>query len=281
MPGFASEVAASRGAQAEATPELPSGNSGVEGTESFNEGLAPKGTEVVAAAVEPVVVATKVDDSAPTKAKIRIGTREFATSEDALVYAQELEIARAQDQGFIEGVKASQKNEPEVPQKSEEEELEELFFQDPKAAFAKLRASVKKELETGLDTKVEQQQVAAAQAEARETVWEKFYQDNTDLADYQELISGEKHLGGPLLQKWWSEVSTKPLDEAMSLIADKARTALKIQKNKSATTEVLANKSATTVTPAGSTSGKVTGSAENNNDEPIDFISQVRKHGKR
>ncbi len=282
MAGFAEEVAQSKSAKPAAEVALPTG-SNIEGTEAFNEGLeTPESAEIVAAKATPVADAAAVVDTETPKAKIRIGTKEFETPEAAYAYAQELEIARAEDKGFIEGVKqATKKDEPEIVVKTPEEELEELFFTDPKAAFKKFNEMIKSQLEGDLTKKDELRAQAEAMAQVRNATWENFYQSNADLVDYQELISGKNHEGGPLLQQWWSEVDKLPLPQAMQIIADKARNALKIQKSKAGTVEELPNKKVTTVTPNGSLEGKVTVSEENNSDEPLDFISQVRKHGKR
>lgn len=260
--GFADEVkqtqetkafTADKGAE-EAAPE-----------EIFNQGL-PSGNDPVNEEVRNVPV-----EPAPA-AKIRIGTKEFATPDDAYKYAQELEIARAQDQGFIEGIKSA-KPEAEVPaEKSIDEQVEEIIFEDPKKAIKLLRESIKKELEQSTDTKITaKEKQIEAQATLRQE-WNNFYDSNKDLVGQQDYVNY-------ILQTNYAELGPLPTAKAFPILAAKVRTGLKAYRDGSGNETELPAGPARVASGSGTSPVKVAVDAPEEN--KLDFITQIKKHGRR
>lgn len=233
--------------------------------EIFNQGL-PEGAA-------PVVPSEPAKPAVETP-KIRIGTKEFTTPEEAYAYAQELEIARAQDQGFIEGVKAS-KPQVETPveiMKSLEERVEEIIFERPKDAVAlliqEITANLTKQYQTDL-TDRERQQAGALRLKQE---WQNFYEQNKDLAGQEDYVNY-------ILTKNQAEIGPMPVDKAFPALAEKVRESLRsVRASGGKVTELPAGPAAVASGGKGSKAPVATAPEP---EEIIDFLAQLKKHSRR
>lgn len=273
MSGFAEEVKQSQSTRSEAPPpELPAGNPEPGAAEAalFNSqaGEAPK-SEAPGAQASPSAEVASAEPAVETP-KIKIGLKSFNSVDEAVAYAQELELAKAQDEAFRQGVEAGKPKPEAVVEKSIDERIEEKLFENPKQAIKELRESIVAEVKAAYQQDKEQEIRAVAAKAAQEKTWTEFYASNNDLAGYEELVQGH------FLQKYWGEVGHIPLNEGLARLADKVRADLKISKEKSLPGRELPSGGAVMASGSG-----VTPAAAPAEDKPIDFMSQMAKLRKR
>lgn len=265
--GFAEEVAASRSGKTElpaqtaaATPaESPSGE--MPGAD-FNHFAPPLDGE---AHPETPVVETPVE--APAGAKVRIGGEYFDSAEDAIRYAEKLQLDAAQRDGYEQARKdLSKPKEEATPEKDPWEGIESEIFENPKAAAKRIydmaRAEAVKEI---ADKESARDQERTRQATV-DKVWNDFYSSNQDLAQSREIVDF-------ILQKNWDELGNLPSDKALELLSSKARTALRIEKQNTLPTKEL---SSNRVVATGA-SGAPTQVTAEKKASAVDFISQVKQ----
>jgi hypothetical protein len=149
------------------------------------------------------------------KEKIRIGTREFANTEEAWAYAHELEQEKIAADAFRHGVEAasaaSQGNPAPTP--APEEDFDKEFYTDPKSYLRKLR----NEVETKVTTQIRTESAVAA---GLEKLWGEFYNDYPDLAPAKEVVQLVLDQN-PDLKSF--PMNSPKVKEAMKIVAHKAR----------------------------------------------------------
>jgi len=162
-----------------------------------------------AAQEEEVEGAPEVPQAAAPK--VRIGSREFATAEEAWTYAQELEQEKIAADAFRQGVEtaaqAQQSNLPPAPQ--EPEQIDPLFYTDPAAWSRKREAELAAQIEARIN-----QNLTIKERNAQ--TWTKFYSDYPDLAKAQPLVQ-------LALNQDWNTLQHIETGKALKLLADKVR----------------------------------------------------------
>lgn len=274
-PGFADEV--KQVGKSESVPE-PQGAEGGEAdsstsstsgeTTDFNNSL-PVGEAPVTPEGEQAKAQQKAQADAQVErpaAKIKIGTKEFESASEALAYAEELEIARIQEEGFKEGYEAGK---PKPEEKSEarkalEEEVEEMLWENPKEALKKLREGIQNEIRTEHRQWVEQQAKAQEQAQRVKALWDSFYTENNDLAESRDVVDY-------LLEKNKAELGKMEKNKALEKLAELARKQLRITKQAAAPAIVLDSKAAVVAGVSESTPTKLAPTEEEN----LDFVKQL------
>jgi hypothetical protein len=285
MGGFAEEVKASKSKQPAApavdpaTPAAPAAV--VAKPELVDPGpFLPVGAKPVDHQAKVAEELEKLKNPPPPdvrdeKPKIKIAGKEFSTVEEAIKYAEELEIASIEDKAYRQGVEAADKaNKPQIdpqPQKTLDEEVEEILFEDPKVAIKRLREGITKEIFDAYDKMTTSQQKAVLQKAQADKTWNDFYEQNTDLAESKEYVEY-------LLKKNWDDLSKKDSVVALSELAELTRKGLKITKTAALPTRELSSKPA--VGPGASTESTHSEEAATTSEE-LDFVSQVRKLRKR
>lgn len=219
---------------------------------------------VVAAPIEP---AKPAEPAAPAKMRVRIGAKEFDNTEDALVYAQELELQNAQNEGYQRAVETLKPKDAPVVAKPIAEEISEIIFEDPKQAIIKLTELI----DSTVNKKADEIRADEARKSQLNTVWNDFYQSNPELQAHDAFV---QHL---LQNVHWKELAFIPSSQAMLKLAEIARRELKIVRDATLPETTL---------PAGRaivapTSQTATPAAAPIVEEPVDFVSQVNNIRKR
>lgn len=206
-------------------------------------------------------------------APIKIAGKEFGSIDEAIQYAEQLEIASREEKAFAEGYEKAKEGtkEPEPPAKTLDDEVEEMLFENPKEAVKKLREGIQKEIFSAYEKMTAEQRQAQMIQQQREQTWNNFYQDNADLADSKDYIDF-------LLQKNWQTLGMKPADQALKELADLARKGLRLSKEASLPKTELQSKPAMM---AGASTGATPQAQAPTDNEKIDFISQITKLRKR
>ncbi len=212
----------------------------------------------------PPVVAQEPTPNAPATKKIRIGTQEFDTAEDALAYAQELELSLMQSEAYKQGVESARAKEPVVPAKTIEDEIDQELFENPKQALLKYRKAITDEIKTEIKTEATREQ------NVRST-WNKFYTDNADLARSSDVVD-------MVLQKNWSELGHLPVDKAMAKLAEKSRALLSSYKENALPSKELPRSVVQATTASGTPAPAVAAKKENS---ALDFVTQINQNRKR
>ena len=230
--------------------------------EFFGQGL-PKAVKAEA----PVeVAATAEAPEKQGKTKITIGDKHFETQEEAFAYAQELALSKVADEAYREGVQSTRVQDlgPEVdPAQEFLKKIGDKLFEDPAAALAEYGEFIKQSTQKDSEAKT-------ARVQSEQAMWDGFFKTNPDVAEFPD---------------WFKQYTVTQLDKYGNLQADKAlqeisknfRGMLKIREDALKPKTELAETS-TTVVPA---SGNPAPSGEKSLAEALDFISAVRKHGKR
>lgn len=243
--------------------------SGDEVLNAMPSGVAPVNPEA-ANHVEPSK--PSADDDKP-QAPIKIAGKEFANINEAISYAEQLELASREDKAFQEGYqKASEANKPAEPAtKSYVEEAEEKLFEDPKQAIEILRQGIQQEIFSAYNKMTAEQQAQAKATAQREATWSEFYKSNTDLAESREYVDF-------LLQKNWDKLKDMQAEKALEQLAGMARSGLRLNKESALPSKELQSKPAMM---AGASSNATPQSSDATQEKPMDFIAQLAKLRKR
>lgn len=238
------------------------------GTEIFNNVATPPAAEPapetsLKEATPEGKVPEPPQDKAP--AKIRIGTQEFDSLEEATKYANELELALVAHESFNKGKESAQPKAPQEPVKTIEDEIEEELFVDPKKALAKYKESILKEIKKELQQEKTAEQKAREQAETVRKTWEGFYEKNSDLSKHRDLVEFVLNKNPELLDQEASK--------ALEQLAAKTRSYIQSARETQLPTQELQSK--VVVTPQGGS--PTTTTKPISKETAIDFISQVRK----
>jgi glutamate synthase domain-containing protein 2 len=225
--------------------------------------------------VEAPVEAKPAAPEEPKQPMIRIGGVEFKSIEEAVKYADDLARAKEQEEAYLQGFqKAKEANEPQVPEKSIDEILEEKLFENPRQAIADLRKQVKEEIFAEYNKMMTEQAQATQQAQANEALWSNFYKENTELSDPDTREYIQDHL----LKKHWDRLKDLPLTKSLPELAEMARKALKISKENALPSKELQSGPAIVAGSSGdATRSSLTATVE----KELDFVSQINKLRKR
>lgn len=232
----------------------------------------PTGVAPVEGPVVVVESKTRPPEEKPAP-PIKIAGKEFTSIDEAIAYAEQLEIASREEKAFQDGYQKATETtkEPEPAKKTYVEEAEAKLFEDPKAAIEILREGIRAEIFKAYDT-MTAQQVAQQEAVARrEQTWSEFYKTNTDLADAKEYVEF-------VTKKHWETLANKPADKALSEIAELARKGLKLTREASLPKEELHSKGAKM---AGASGDSTTVQVEATHQKNLDFIAQLASLRKR
>jgi hypothetical protein len=216
----------------------------------------------------PPVAPSPVDQG--RKAKIRIGTKEFDTEKEALDYASELEVIRLQEESYKEGVKAATPKPPEPVPESKIKALKDKIFENPEEFLADLEKIIDEQAEKKVKSYDEVKTQAQVQKENTDKFWDGFYKKNGDLGDFSDEVNR-------ILQKEWATLQFLKADDASEQLASLTRSYLDSIKEKRLPSQALPSKQVTT---AGGTI-PTTATPIQATKETNDFISQVKKHGRR
>jgi len=231
------------------------------------DGDPPPGAEAKPAASEStVVVAT-------------IGDKQFTDMNKAMAYANELHVARGNDESYIEGLKAGQKQqglETNVTQEKAEElitpaeskELEDLMYTDPTKYVTRTAEINKRIAQKVSDQAEESRKQVAAQEQAKTNWWAEVYKKFPDLAKDQNYTQG-------LMQTHLTQFAAMDSTKAVEAFGNFAIGKVKEFTDKFAPTQVLQDKPANVA--AVSTNP---GSGKPAEEKPpmVDFVSQLRKN---
>lgn len=150
--------------------------------------------------------------------KYRLGGREFQTQEEAWAYAEELEQEKVANDAFRQGIEAAQRLAPSNPAPTQvtpeaPKEIDPLYYSDPLAYHAKLKAEIVSE--TKKTIKQEQQAEGT-----KKQIWDKFYSDYPDLAPVHEMVA-------LTFNESFRSLEHVEVTQAMKQIAEKTRAKLK------------------------------------------------------
>lgn len=239
------------------------------GTEVFNNVVAPP-EAAPETSLKEATPEGKVPEPMANKepAKIRIGTQEFDSLEDATKYANELELALVAQESYNRGKEEAQPKAPQEPVKTIEDEIEEELFVDPKKALAKYKESIMKEIKKELLNEKTAEQKAQAHAENVRKTWEGFYEKNSDLSRSRDLVEFVLNKNPELLDQEASK--------ALEQLAAKTRSYIQSARETQLPTQELQSKSV--LAPQGGSPTTTTKPIAK--ETAIDFIAQVRKLNK-
>lgn len=164
-----------------------------------------------------------------------LGGKKITDPKELATYAKEIE-ARA-IQAEIERERASKTqptmNAPVVEEKTDEDNIEDLLFQDPKKAIKLIEERAETRVKKMLDAK-----------DATQKFWDDFYTENPDLKSHDrvvQLITREK----------WNEVANIPLAEAKKRLVDESRKMINSIRGEEGTKTVVNRTSASTLGSSG------------------------------
>lgn len=243
-------------------PLLPTGMTLSGGPEDTQ--LQPGAAPVVPEA--PVVVA----------AKIKIGDQEFSTPEEAVTYAK---LLHAKTEGREEALKEFNKpKEEEKPaEPAFESKIADLIFTNPEQAvkevYLKAKEDAKKEIFDEYNKMQTAEKASAAQQKQWDSTWTGFYDSNQDLAPVRDIVETV------VLPKLWNSIKDLPLDKSLPMVEAETRKLLRMTKEASLPKKELYDGPA--MMASSSTNNTPAGKSDATSKMALDFISQVRKHGKR
>lgn len=213
---------------------------------------APKDVKL-SAAVEPEA------EVVPEDAKIKIGDKTFASREEAIGYAEELERAKLANDAYRQGIKdvlAEQKG--YTPTTEPVETFEQDFYADPKAYLQKERERLKAEVKAEIE--------GAQSAKQKETeTWSKFYMDNPDLVNARKWVD-------VALKEDWETLKDMDATKALKLVAEKVRA-----ERRAAVLDLLPQRELPNKGGEASPGGQTSVTREQPTPEVLNFVQQARK----
>lgn len=268
--GFAQELVAARAATTGDAPKAPSASELLSPTPLDGSADKPAG-EAAVAPTEPGPVDRVLEQPAIVpKAKVRIGSHEFASVEEAIAYAQDLELSTVQQDAYKQGLEAAKAKEPVTPEISIEEEIENELFENPKAALKKYKDHILKIGLEAINAERQKQDAERKQQEVANQTWQTFYEQNADLAEAKRFvqIAWREHQ---------AELAPMSVEKGFKVLAEKTRALLAEARENSRVSKELPSGPAITTSGTG---GPTTPPPEKPK-TMLDFISQVNKHRKR
>lgn len=208
--------------------------------------------------------AAEVATPAPNPAaKIRIGSQEFTSYDDAMKYAQDLELTVLQTDAYNQGKEAATPKASEPPVPTIEDTIQDELFTNPKEALQKYKQHI---LET---VKADIQKEAKRDADVK-AVWNDFYSQNADLANHAEVVQY-------VVQKNWNEIANIPLPKAAAIVAERSRQMLSGYKQAALPSKEMPTKPAVVAGVSGSPSSGPAAKPQT----ALDFVTQLNKLRKR
>jgi hypothetical protein len=204
------------------------------------------------------------------KVKIKIGGKEFDSEQAAIDYANELELVRLQEESYKQGIEAAKPKEPAPVKVSELKNISEKLFENPEEALEALQTLIDKRTEEKLSASKQAELDARARELETKKLWDNFYKSNSDLVGFDEEVN-------QILQKEWNKLQHMKADAAMGELASYTRNYINSLREKVLPKQVLSSKPAMTAP----TSSSTTATSKPATKQRDDFISQIRKHGKR
>ena len=228
-------------------------------TEELPQGASPLEARAETAEVEGEVAAESEAQAESTEAEtsIRIGDQTFKSQAEAFKYAEQLERDKTNAEMYNQGLRdALQSTATPVPVVEPEDNFEERFYSDPKKVIK----------ETRDQAVVEALSIIKAE-QNREKQWEVFSGKYPDVRrkDAERVLS----------ENWETIGKMTDLDKAMGAMASKVRAEYDEIENLRKPRTELAGKKGQVVSRSGGSPTSVT--QQKKNDEPIDFVSQMRK----
>lgn len=193
---------------------------------------------------EPIITGGPVDgdikaDETPKKEESFVyeglGGKKITDPKELANYAKELEAKAVEAQLAKERSSTYQPTmtAPVEEKKTDEDNIEDLLFQDPKKAIQLIEERAERRVKSMLDQK-----------DATQKFWTDFYTENPDLKSYDrvvQLITREK----------WNEVANIPLTEAKKRLVDESRKMINSIKGEEGTKTVVNRTSASTLGSSG------------------------------
>jgi len=248
----------------EATPEPEVDHPLKDGHTMSAEPTAPEVTPEA-----PVIPPPKPE----TKAKVKIGNKEFESYEEAMAYAEAEVIQAEKDKAYAQGIKDSAKQ-PEKPAPEPEpdldEELAQQIFENPKEAIKKLKEQIRKEMSSTVTAAEKAKTDAAERAQKIKEETENFYKNNADLVDWQDEVN-------LVVQKNWNTLSKLPADKIASETARMARDYVESVRVKALPKQELPSK----IVNGPSSSNPTTTTTKPATENKVSFVAQVRSTNKR
>lgn len=234
---------------AEAAPEAPP---------ALPTGEAPVDPKAVKESKDPV---------------IKIGDMEFHSKEDAIEYAKLLDQQRREEHAYVKGVKDAMPKPPEEPVKSLEEQVEEILFEDPKTAVAKITNFVKDTVNNVVTQSFQSRDQAAIQQAESVKFWNEFKEEHKDLANHQDLM---KYVYSQDVEGL-EALAMRNRAEAKQELAKRARAILRINKQDTLPETELSSQVPTVVASNGGRGAPV--AAQSNTMSFVQQVNKMRKKG--
>lgn len=212
----------------------------------------------------------KIEPEKKASGKIRIGSEVFDTPEEAIRYAEEMQVTLLQKDAYDQGKKDAAPKAELPPEPDFFEGLENELFENPKEALKKVHAKALADAEKKSEEREKLKEQARVNAIAVDKMWEGFYSDNQDLVASKDIVKY-------VLDKNWDEVGHLTANKALPIIAEKARALLGSRKETILPSKELPSNQVVTTS---ATSG-ATATGPKKEGAPLDFISQLNKHRKR
>lgn len=219
---------------------------------------------------------TTTNESVPEESPYEIDGQAFKTAEEAYAYSQkklseretELMLIQARQEAFEQGITMGRSPHQTAQIETSEEDDSEQFYTDPKGYLQRKEAQIEERVSTKLAAKRH-----AEEEDAR--LWSDFFNKHPDLDGFKSdcEVTLNTHLDTIKL------LAVKDKTKAMDYLATKTREKFQAYMEKQRPSRALPN-SKGGVTPTGqSTTTNVT--PTQNNDAPLDFITQMRSIRKR
>lgn len=206
---------------------------------------------------------------APPSKTYRIGSKKFDSEEEAQAYAEQLEREKISLDAYNQGLLAAQEAQRNVNTQTQpttepepEDDFDDRFYANPKQYLKERDETVYKRAVNDIKSDL-------AKEKETETIRQRFYSNNDDLTDYQDLVQVVYAQNRDLLE------SMRDVDKAMDLLAEKTRARIQKIRDAGKPQEEL------NVTRAGASQGNRSivsgGPAQTSPQKPVGFAEQVRR----
>lgn len=227
------------------------------------------GQEYSPAPVEepPVIPAPRQEK----KMAIKIGGKTFDNEQDALNYANDLELSRIQEEAYQQGQKSTTPA-PEKPVEIKKiKKIADKLFEDPEAAMQELEDYILEMADKRVENRESKKSEETLRAEQIKKDTDEFYKNNADLADWQDEVN-------VVVQRNWAALSKLPKEQIMVEAAKLSRDYVASVKEKALPRQSLPSKTA--VTSQG-TQRTTTATSQPATEKKVSFASQVRSTNRR
>lgn len=215
------------------------------------------------ATVEETPSEPVVEKSEKAAEVFRIGTQEFSSLDEAMKYAQKLELEKAERNAYELGKQEAEiKDEPVVPKVSFEEEIQDLLFDNPAEALRRYKEHITQEIKSSIATesKVERERAAA---------WNEFYETNPDLLENSQLVEY-------VLEKNWNTLGGLEAKQGLKELAVMTKALLQQAAKSQLPKDVLEDRPAAVTQTSGEKAPTPVVM-----EDLVDFATQIRRLNKR